>query len=111
MTHPDCMFDVDGIIIAVRGHGMSRIDMAEHIREWNECVFDDMTIVTDDDRCVYRLSDYRYLCNEFRESWMRPLRDPDDPESYLVNADWDVTYVWCGPDHPDAIPYTATGLT
>ena len=109
---PTELFDEDGILIAVKGHGLSRVIVAEAIREWSEWVFDDMVTVTADDRCVLRLSDYRGLCADFSERWMRPIPDdPSDPDFDLRGADWDTTYVWCLADHPDAIAYTDTGLT
>ena len=100
------LFDEDGILIAVYGHENSRRDIMESIREWNEHAFQDMTFVTETDRCVISLSGYRDLSQRFESGWFRVL-PPTDPRH---RSDWDETYYPCGPDDEGALPYMTTGL-
>lgn len=105
---PPELYDEDGVLIAVRGHGHSRHAMLEELAVYHDWVLCDMGYWTDDDRWVFRLSEVRALTEDFKEVWFRPAD---------MSVEWERDGVFgaegwwpCEPDHPLAVPYTSSGL-
>ena len=105
---PPELYDVDGVVIAARGHGHSRLEMLEFVAEHADWVIHDLGYWTDDDRWVFRLSEVRALTEDFKEVWFRPA---DMSIEWERDGEFGADGWWpCDAGHRLAVPYTLSGL-
>lgn len=104
---PHVLYNEDGIVIAAKSH-LSRYEMLRVIEDEAEWVYEDISVLNDDDEYHLRLSEVRKLAEGFKHCW---YRQADPANSDEMAGEWGIAGWWpCNEDHSWAVPYTETGL-
>ena len=101
MTAPEIMYDLDGCPCAVLRSTAATPRRALTIVIEEDDWYDEFFRVTDDDRCVPILSEFRVWLADIEPTWWRPRKEDEDGIDPWHEEAW----FECDEDHTGAVAY------